>query len=47
MQINIGHLDEDGVYNKQYTTYALSGKVRGSVRGCWLCSKLSCWQTER
>ena len=33
VQINIGHLDEEGVYNKQFTTFALSGKVRGSVRG--------------
>ena len=31
MQINIGHLDEDGVYNKQFTTFALNGKTRGSV----------------
>ncbi|GMH30963.1 hypothetical protein Nepgr_032806 [Nepenthes gracilis] len=28
VQINIGHLDENGVYNNQYTTFALSGFVR-------------------
>lgn len=39
VQINIGHLDEEGVYNKQFTTFALSGKVRGSVRAglCGVC----------
>ena len=34
VQINIGHLDQDGVYTKQFTTFALNGKVRGSVRPC-------------
>mmetsp|Transcript_11077 Transcript_11077/g.26270 ORF Transcript_11077/g.26270 Transcript_11077/m.26270 type:complete len:83 (-) Transcript_11077:114-362(-) len=28
VQINIGHLDESGIYSKEYTTFALSGKVR-------------------
>lgn len=28
MQINIGHLDENGVYNRSFTTFALSGQVR-------------------
>ena len=32
MQINIGHLDENGIYNGQTTTYALSGFVRGMAR---------------
>lgn len=33
VQINIGHLDEHGVYTNSYTTYALSGPVRFRVRG--------------
>jgi len=28
VQINIGHLDANGVYNSQYTTFALTGRVR-------------------
>ena len=32
MQINIGHLDAQGVYTGQYTTFALSGEVRARVR---------------
>ncbi|CAN6281831.1 unnamed protein product [Urochloa humidicola] len=28
VQINIGHLDENGLYNGQFTTFALSGFVR-------------------
>lgn len=28
MQINLGHLDESGVYTGQFTTFALAGKVR-------------------
>ncbi|OIW12850.1 hypothetical protein TanjilG_24783 [Lupinus angustifolius] len=28
VQINIGHLDESGVYNGNFTTVALSGFVR-------------------
>ncbi|CAG9462399.1 unnamed protein product [Pedinophyceae sp. YPF-701] len=28
VQINIGHLDETGVYNGEFTTLALQGKVR-------------------
>ena len=32
VQINIGHLDEQGIYNGQTTTYALCGFVRGMVR---------------
>ena len=32
IQINIGHLDETGVYTGQYTTLALSGFVRTMVR---------------
>lgn len=32
VQINIGHLNEDGVYTNQFTTFALAGKVRAQVR---------------
>ncbi|OAY80734.1 40S ribosomal protein S21 [Ananas comosus] len=28
VQINVGHLDENGIYSGQSTTYALSGSVR-------------------
>ncbi|KAG0474065.1 hypothetical protein HPP92_015922 [Vanilla planifolia] len=28
VQINIGHLDEHGVYTRDFTTFALSGFVR-------------------
>ncbi|KAJ6839293.1 40S ribosomal protein S21-like [Iris pallida] len=28
VQINIGHVDESGVYNGQFTTIALSGFIR-------------------
>eukprot|EP00201_Polytomella_parva_P008022 CAMPEP_0175053182 /NCGR_PEP_ID=MMETSP0052_2-20121109/8780_1 /TAXON_ID=51329 ORGANISM="Polytomella parva, Strain SAG 63-3" /NCGR_SAMPLE_ID=MMETSP0052_2 /ASSEMBLY_ACC=CAM_ASM_000194 /LENGTH=78 /DNA_ID=CAMNT_0016317683 /DNA_START=18 /DNA_END=254 /DNA_ORIENTATION=+ len=28
VQLNIGHLDESGVYTNSYTTFALTGKVR-------------------
>lgn len=31
VQINIGHLDENGVYTNSFTTYALSGPVRFRV----------------
>ncbi|GAX79254.1 hypothetical protein CEUSTIGMA_g6694.t1 [Chlamydomonas eustigma] len=33
VQINIGHLNEEGVYNGQFTTFALTGKVRGMGEG--------------
>lgn len=33
MQINIGHLDEAGVYNGSFTTFALCGALRKKVRG--------------
>lgn len=32
VQLNVGHLDANGVYNGQYTTMALSGYVRMKVR---------------
>eukprot|EP00201_Polytomella_parva_P023915 CAMPEP_0175045004 /NCGR_PEP_ID=MMETSP0052_2-20121109/4150_1 /TAXON_ID=51329 ORGANISM="Polytomella parva, Strain SAG 63-3" /NCGR_SAMPLE_ID=MMETSP0052_2 /ASSEMBLY_ACC=CAM_ASM_000194 /LENGTH=77 /DNA_ID=CAMNT_0016308423 /DNA_START=480 /DNA_END=713 /DNA_ORIENTATION=- len=28
VQLNIGHLNEEGVYTGSYTTFALTGKVR-------------------
>ncbi|KAG6480218.1 hypothetical protein ZIOFF_063698 [Zingiber officinale] len=31
VQINIGHLDDNGVYTGQYTTFALSGFIRAQV----------------
>ena len=38
VQINIGHLDESGIYNGKMTTYALSGYVRAHVSSSWLLS---------
>lgn len=32
VQVNIGHLDEEGKYNNTFTTFALAGKVRAQVR---------------
>lgn len=31
VQINVGHLDGDGVYNGQFSTFALAGNVRAMV----------------
>ncbi|KAG6472767.1 hypothetical protein ZIOFF_070245 [Zingiber officinale] len=31
VQINIGHLDDSGVYTGQYTTFALSGFIRAQI----------------
>jgi small subunit ribosomal protein S21e len=28
VQINVGHLDENGVYDNTYTTFAICGKTR-------------------
>ncbi|EEH52615.1 uncharacterized protein MICPUCDRAFT_45937 [Micromonas pusilla CCMP1545] len=33
VQINVGHLDQTGVFNGQYTTIALSGYVRNMGDG--------------
>ncbi|GAQ86071.1 40S ribosomal protein S21 [Klebsormidium nitens] len=33
IQINVGHLDENGVYTGQYTTFALAGPVRAQGDG--------------
>ncbi|KAL9676646.1 hypothetical protein QQ045_004862 [Rhodiola kirilowii] len=34
VQINIGHLDANGVYNNQFSTFALCGYVRAQVLTC-------------
>jgi len=31
VQINVGHLDESGVYNGQFSTFALCGFTRAQV----------------
>ncbi|KAG6515181.1 hypothetical protein ZIOFF_025566 [Zingiber officinale] len=31
VQINIGHLDDNGVYTGQYATFALSGFIRAQI----------------
>lgn len=31
IQMNIGHLNEEGMYTGAYTTFALHGKVRAQV----------------
>ncbi|CAL0334943.1 unnamed protein product [Lupinus luteus] len=31
VQINVGHLDESGVYNGNFSTFALSGYIRAQV----------------
>ena len=31
VQINVGHLDENGLYTGQFSTFALSGFVRAQV----------------
>lgn len=31
VQINIGHVDENGIYTGQFTTFALSGFIRAQV----------------
>ena len=32
MQINVGHLDANGVYTNSFSTFALAGSVRAMVR---------------
>lgn len=32
IQINIGHLNKDGTYSGQFTTFAMTGKTRSFVR---------------
>ncbi|GMH30983.1 hypothetical protein Nepgr_032826 [Nepenthes gracilis] len=45
VQINIGHLDENGVYNNQFTTFALSGFVRAQGDGDSAVDRL--WQKKK
>ncbi|CAL4931065.1 unnamed protein product [Urochloa decumbens] len=33
VQINIGHVDENGLYDGRFTTFALSGFVRAQLVG--------------
>ncbi|KAG2436875.1 hypothetical protein HXX76_006395 [Chlamydomonas incerta] len=33
VQINIGHLDANGVYSNQFTTFAIAGNVRAMGEG--------------
>ena len=33
VQVNIGHLDENGVYTGSFSTFALCGQVRSKVSG--------------
>ncbi|WIA18643.1 hypothetical protein OEZ85_003349 [Tetradesmus obliquus] len=33
VQVNIGHLNEEGVYSNQFTTFALAGRVRAQGEG--------------
>jgi small subunit ribosomal protein S21e len=35
IQLNIGHLNDEGIYTGAATTFALAGKVRAQVRLCW------------
>jgi hypothetical protein len=32
VQLNVGHLDESGVYNGSFSTFALCGQLRSKVR---------------
>ncbi|EFJ48497.1 component of cytosolic 80S ribosome and 40S small subunit [Volvox carteri f. nagariensis] len=36
VQINIGHLDANGVYTNQFSTFAIAGNVRAMVRATLL-----------
>lgn len=45
VQLNVGHVDENGVYTGQFTTFALCGFVRAQVRCCVLFSFLSSLST--
>jgi len=37
IQLNVGHLDANGVYDGRYTTVALAGYVRSKVRARERC----------
>ncbi len=45
VQINIGHLDGNGVYSGAFTTYALAGKVRGMV-SAWSSVDRQHWEVQ-
>ncbi|KAH7293963.1 hypothetical protein KP509_28G050200 [Ceratopteris richardii] len=45
VQINVGHLDENGIYTGQFTTFALSGFVRAQGDADSALDRL--WQTQR
>ncbi|KAI3834416.1 hypothetical protein MKX03_032527 [Papaver bracteatum] len=40
VQLNIGHLGENGVYNGEFSTFALSGFVRAQFQLGWLKRKV-------
>jgi hypothetical protein len=41
IQINIGHLDEHGVYDRTHATFALRGKVRANVCSLFVRASIS------
>uniref|UniRef100_A0A9I9CPV8 40S ribosomal protein S21 n=2 Tax=Cucumis melo TaxID=3656 RepID=A0A9I9CPV8_CUCME len=43
VQINIGHLDENGIYTGQFSTFALCGFIRAQVIFLPLYFSLCCW----
>ncbi|XP_010931633.1 small ribosomal subunit protein eS21 [Elaeis guineensis] len=45
VQINIGHLDESGVYTGQFTTFALSGFIRAQGDADGALDRL--WQKKK
>ncbi|CAA6669093.1 unnamed protein product [Spirodela intermedia] len=45
VQVNIGHLDENGIYTGQYTTIALCGYIRSQGDGDSALDRL--WQKKR
>ncbi|KAK1678005.1 hypothetical protein QYE76_038853 [Lolium multiflorum] len=45
VQINIGHVDENGLYDGRFTTFALSGFVRGQGDADGALDRL--WQQKR
>ncbi|MQL20589.1 40S ribosomal protein S21 [Escherichia coli] len=50
VQINIGHLDENGVYNGHFSTFALCGYIRAqgdadsALDRLWQRKKAEVWQ---
>ncbi|CAM0907378.1 unnamed protein product [Alopecurus aequalis] len=45
VQINIGHVDENGLYDGRFTTFALSGFVRGQGDADGALDRL--WQQKK